>query len=243
MLRAAMAVLPLALGLTHPAAAHADGVQVTPVLVTMDGARGTTSLRVRNLRAREISFEVDLYAWDQLDGADVMTPTSELVAAPSVFAIAPGREQILRIARAGPLRTSLPETEIAYRLLLRELPSPEPETGGFRVQLTMSLPVFVAPRTPLTQLAAARVIDPDRGPSIRIENTGSAHIRLGSIVFGANQEGLESAPRYLLAGRSFTRALARDVGEVEITYAGADAQTPLTTTLPLDAPRPLHRVR
>jgi fimbrial chaperone protein len=242
-MRAAMAILPLALALSHPASAHADGVQVTPVLVTVDGARGTASLRVRNLREREISFDVELYAWDQIDGADVLAPTTDLIAAPSVFAIAPGQEQILRIARAGASRASVPETEIAYRLLLRELPSPEPSANGFRVQLTMSLPVFVVPRASHTQLAATRVIDPALGPSIRLENAGSAHIRLGPIAFGPSGERLDAAPRYLLAGRSITRALGADIGEIEITYAGADTPAPLTTTLSLNAPRLLHRVR
>jgi fimbrial chaperone protein len=243
MKRAAIVAIPLALALSHPATAQADGVQVAPVLVMMDAARGTASVRIRNLRTREVSFEVDLYTWDQVDGVDVHAPTADLIAAPRIFAIAPGEEQILRIARAGPGRASVPEEEIAYRLLLRELPSPEPEATGFRVQLTMSLPVFVPSRASHTQLAATRVIEPAQGPSIRIENTGSAHIRLAAIAFGPSEERLDSVPRYLLAGRSITRPLARDVGEVEITYAGADNPAPLTTTFSLHAPRPLPQLR
>lgn len=241
-MRAAVPLLTLGLSLTPPATAQTDGVQVTPVIVAMAPERGVTSVRVRNWRERETSFEVTVLAWEQRDGADLYTQTDLVVAAPSVFAIPAGAEQIVRLGLThGP--GAAPDQEIAYRLLLRELPSPDRGGAGPRMQLQMSLPVFVQPRATHVEIAAQRVADDTALPSIVIANTGSAHIRLGSVTYGPNDEPIERLPRYLLAGSRVTRSLPQGVTAVEVTYVGPGAAAPVTTALRIDAHAPQPHVR
>jgi fimbrial chaperone protein len=236
-----MALLPLALSLSPPAAAQTDGVQITPVTISMTAERGVTSMRVRNWRDREISFEASLYGWDQANGADILTQTSAIVAAPSVFSIPAGGEQIVRLGLVQRSR-DIPEQEVSYRLLLRELPTLD-ATGGLRVQLHMSLPVFVQPRATHIEIAAQRVADDDSRSGVVITNTGSVHIRLASVTYGPGENALERLPRYLLPGRSITRALPSGVEAIEATYGAPGQTAPITTTLRFDAPPPVPHVR
>lgn len=234
-MRPAVVLLASALSLSSPATAQTDGIQVTPVVIAVAPERGMASVRVRNWREREVSFEVNVYAWNQRDGADVYTPATDVIAAPSVFALPAGGEQIVRLGLTSGARTA-PDQEIAYRLMLRELPAPDPTGGSFRVQLQMSLPVFVQPRATYFELEAQRVSDANASHGVVITNTGSAHVRLSRVTYGGGAQPIERLPRYLLAGSSVARALPADVDTIEITYAGAGATTPATATLRLDAP-------
>jgi len=238
-----MLMLPLSLSLAPSAAAQTDGVQVTPVVIHLESDRGLSSVRLRNRRDREVAFEVSIFLWEQRDGEDIRSPTTDIIVAPSVFVVRPNAEQIVRLAIASSARGPAPEQEIAYRLLMRELPVVGEEPSGFHVQLQMSLPVFIPPRPPRAEIAARRVIDSDAGPSVVLENTGSAHIRLASVTYGPSDQSVERLPRYLLAGASITRPLPRDTQTVDVVYATSGANAPISETLTLDAPTPALRVR
>lgn len=240
-MRLCLLPLLLAAALAGPAVAQTGGVQVTPVIIAMAPESGLASLRVRNWREHEVAFEVEVLSWRQEDGEDVLSSTSELVAAPSVFAIAPAEEQIIRLARAP--GSAPPQRELSYRLLIRELPSPARDASGFRVELHMSLPVFVSPRPALAEIAARRVIRHGADPGIVLENTGSAHVRLASANFGEDDHPLERLPRYLLAGATITRPAPPEAASIVVVYAGADDPTPIAETLPLDRPLALLRSR
>ncbi len=175
--------------------AQTGGIQVAPVMVAMSSERSIASVRVRNGRARPIAFEVDVYAWSQSDGLDVLSPTRELLAAPGVFEIAAGGEQVVRLG----VVTPNPDRELAYRIMLRELPPRERHGSGLGFALEMSLPVFVTPvgaeanvQTHVEQRAEGRVLV--------MRNTGNAHAQILSL------EELDGepapTPRYLLAGAS-----------------------------------------
>ncbi|MGE0044471.1 MAG: molecular chaperone [Hyphomonadaceae bacterium] len=196
-----------ALIFSAPAHAQSAGIRVSPVLIELN-ARSMGSLRIANGRAREASFEMIAYAWTQEGGEDVVAPTQSLLIAPRIFAIAPGREQIVRLALAPEARGGAREQ--AFRLLMRELPPPtRPETQGPRLVLEMSMPVFATPPNASPSLHARRITIAGR-PMLALSNRGSARA-----AFTQQTPGL---PRYLLAG---AEALAPFNDEsVRIRYAG-----------------------
>jgi fimbrial chaperone protein len=201
------ALAALALGLflaAAPVAAQPSGVQVSPILVSVAPENGLASVRLRNWRHAETAFEATLYAWRQEEGRDVLTVADDVVIAPSVFAIAAGAEQIVRIAAPRPDA----DIERAYRLILREIAPADARESGLRVQLQFSLPVFATPAG-----ADAALVLRDGA----LVNEGRAHARL--IRVASDGEEVQ-APRYLLAGAQVALPYARGV---EITYrAGAD---------------------
>ena len=186
-MRPALLLVPLALPLAGPASAETNGVQVTPVIIQIAPERRLASVRVRNWRDSEVSFEVDVYSWRQVNGEDVLSETDEIVVAPSVFAVRPGEEQIVRLAVAAAARDA--GREAAYRLILRQLPAAEAE-AGLRVQLQMSLPVFAPPRSVLTALEARRG---DDGGVVVLSNVGTSVVRLAGVQYGGRRGDAQRA--------------------------------------------------
>lgn len=196
-----------------PAAAQSRGIQVAPVLVQMAPERAFGSLRVRNGRERATAFEVDVYAWTQVNGEDVLTPTDALVAAPGVFEMQPGGEQVVRLGAIAPSRTR----ETAFRVILRELPTQRADGARLGFTLEMSLPVFVTPANARAELTTqARP-----GPGIVLSNTGAAHARLISLE--SIEAGAIDAPRYLLAGAQAATPLPHGTRAVRLRlYEGGN---------------------
>ncbi len=188
------------------------GIQVAPVLVQMTPERAFGSLRVRNGRDRPTSFEVDVYAWTQVNGEDVLTPTDALVAAPGVFEMQPGAEQIVRLGAVAPGR----ERETAFRIILRELPTPQGNGARLGFTLEMSLPVFVTPRG----AEASLDVETRDDLGLVVSNTGAAHARL---ISAESDEGALALPRYLLAGSQAAAPLPRGAESVRFRlYQGAN---------------------
>jgi fimbrial chaperone protein len=202
---AAIAIAPLT------ATAQTGGIQVAPVLVSMNAERNITSVRIRNGRDRAVGFEVDAYAWTQINGQDDLAATRDLLIAPGVFEIPAGGEQILRLG----VRDFAAMSEHAYRIILRELPRPHRDGTMLGFTLEMSLPVFVTPRA-----AAPDVQTRLTGQTLILANAGASFAQI-AMFDGA--ERLE-APRYLLAGASAEIQLPEAPNALRLRVAGLDGE-------------------
>lgn len=198
--------------ITAPGAAGAQtgGIQVAPVLVSLSPQQTIDSVRMRNGRARPVSFEVEAYVWSQVNGEDVLMRTTDLIVAPGVFEIPANGEQTIRI---GARRQAT--TEQAYRILLRELPSEQHTGVALGFSLEMSLPVFLTPPG-----AVANVTSRVDGNTIILANTGSSYAQIRLV---QNNEHLD-APRYLLAGASATVDLPASRRAIQLIASGAGGQ-------------------
>lgn len=192
------------------AGAQTGGIQVAPVLVSLSPQQTIDSVRMRNGRSRPVSFEVEAYAWTQVNGEDVLTRTSDLIVAPGVFEIPANGEQTIRI---GARRQAA--TEQAYRILLRELPSEQHTGVALGFSLEMSLPIFMTPPG-----AAANVTSRVDGNNIVLTNTGSSYAQIRLV---QNEQHLD-APRYLLAGSSATVELPAQQHAIQLIASGAGGQ-------------------
>ncbi len=204
-------LLALAL-LASPSAAGAQtgGIQVAPVLVNMSAERNISSVRVRNGRDRPVSFEVDAFVWTQTNGRDVLTPTRDLLVAPGVFEVAANAEQVVRLgARASG------ETERAYRIVMRELPSDRHNGMALGFTLEMSLPVFVSPAR-----ARANVDAQPTATGLILSNTGAGYAQIALLDGG---EYL-NAPRYLLAGASAEIPLPAHANAIRLRAADSGGE-------------------
>src|SRR3990170_3108661 len=77
--------------------ASAGSFTVNPVNITLPAGRQAASLTLTNSDAAPVSVLVQTYAWTQVDGVDVHTPTDNIIASPPIFTIAPGKTQLVRI--------------------------------------------------------------------------------------------------------------------------------------------------
>jgi fimbrial chaperone protein len=205
-----LAVAPMAA--IAPAQAQTGGIQVAPVLVEMAPSHGFASLRVRNGRSHAAAFEADVFAWSQVNGEDVLTPSNALLAAPGVFEIPAGGDQVVRLAVPSPD----PQRELAFRLILRELPTQRRDGARLGFTLEMSLPVFVTPSGARAMLQT-RTETRGLGVGLVITNEGDAHAQILSV--DDMDSGALAAPRYLLAGGSAEVTLSARTNNVRMRFS------------------------
>ncbi|WZB66892.1 fimbria/pilus periplasmic chaperone [Achromobacter xylosoxidans] len=125
---------------------QAATLQISPVLVDLAPQQGATGILLRNPGATPIYGQVRVYAWDQAQGDDVLTPTQEIQASPPIIQVPPNGEQLVRLVRVS---KELAPMEQSYRLVIDEIPDPATSrVNGVVLRMRYSVPVFVAGATP-----------------------------------------------------------------------------------------------
>ena len=108
-------------------AVQAGSFMIDPTRIELGPDQMSATLVLRNQDKEAIVIQADARHWRQQDGEDLLTPTRELLVTPPIVTIAPGAEQVLRVALRRPLD---PRQEMNYRIFLQEIaPPPQP---GFR---------------------------------------------------------------------------------------------------------------
>lgn len=172
--RVARIVLGVFVGFIPPAL-WAEGLQVTPILLDFNPQQRALAVWISNTGKRPISAQARVQAWRQGEAGDTLEPTTELVASPPMVQIPPGQTQVVRVVR---MRTTGLFSEMAYRLLVDELPSAEPVAAnverasqGIQFLFRYSIPVFVG--------ASDSVLARDVPTSELVESSVKAHLTLG----------------------------------------------------------------
>jgi fimbrial chaperone protein len=159
--------------------AHAGSFSVNPVRVTLSANQTVAAITVKNEGTEPTVVQLETSRWTQQDGADVLTPSTEVLATPPILTIPPGGTRIVRV---GLRRAPDEQREITYRLFLREVPPPQALAQALRVALLISMPIFVVPSkapAPKVEWRATRTAD----GQIRVQarNSGNAHVQLGQL--------------------------------------------------------------
>lgn len=173
-----------------------------------------SSLSIKNQGDTEVIIQAELLKWAQARGVDVYTPARDVIISPPMFKIPPGETQIVRVHS---LLTDAVNQERTYRVILQELPSPNPLPSKHTIAtiLRMSVPIFILPETVGEAQLAWKVSRTEKGLLIRAKNTSNSHIQLtslklvddaGSVLF--NQKIFV----YILAGQSYTWSLKMGEG-------------------------------
>lgn len=115
-----------------PAVAEGQ-LQAGPTLIELRGEAGATRLTLSNPGQAEVAAQVRVYRWLQVDGADQLIETDDVGVSPPIVQVPPGAEQLVRLVRLG----SPPDSaDVAYRVVVEELPPPGPPASG-RVEMRM----------------------------------------------------------------------------------------------------------
>ena len=100
--------------------AQASSIEISPVRVDLSARTQVSVLTVRNAGEDETLMQVSLTRWPASDAMHVVEPSNDLVVTPTTFRLAGGTQQIVRVG----LRGAVPsQTEMAYRLIIEEVPS------------------------------------------------------------------------------------------------------------------------
>lgn len=204
-------VLAPVLGLMAPLARA--GLSISPPGLELRPGQQTAELRVSNDGEQAVSIQASLARWTQdAEGRDTESDSRDFVLYPKVFQVEPGKDQVLRVGRL-PGAPGNGDTEIAYRLTLRELPVDRGTGSGVGVLLRLRLPVWLLPLklqrdwSVEAPVAVARPAGPPRlGATVR--NRGNGRLRLAEVVYqsldadGRRLAELKVSGWYVLAGAS-----------------------------------------
>ncbi|AKP87844.1 fimbrial biogenesis chaperone [Achromobacter ruhlandii] len=177
--RLAGAILTVAISLAAQSV-QAATLQISPVLVDLAPQQGATGILLRNPGTTPIYGQVRVYAWDQAQGDDVLTPTQEIQASPPIIQVPPNGEQLVRLVRLG---KDLAPVEQSYRLVIDEIPDPStPLVNGVVLRMRYSVPVFVAGATPEPAPALAwHLSRQGREWVLRLDNSGTRYAQVASM--------------------------------------------------------------
>jgi fimbrial chaperone protein len=164
-----LAALGLAAGAVH-------AVTIAPVIVELSPARKVVSVTVTNPSESTVSFQAEVLAWSQPNGADRFEETDDLMVVPPIADIAAGASQIFRITP----RIVPSSREQAYRLILEDV---TPEIAGpansatVNLRVRHSLPVFVAGEgKPGIAVRVAQCAAPAGKGCVRLSNDGGHYV-------------------------------------------------------------------
>jgi fimbrial chaperone protein len=183
---------------------QASSIEISPVRVDLSAKARVGVLTVHNAGEDETVMQVSLIHWPTTDAMYAFEPTNDLLVTPTTFRLAGGAQQIVRVG----LRGSVPaQTEMAYRLIIEEVPALQvQDTTRMRLVVRHDLPVFVAPVAPdLHQVHMAIDCGPN-GAGLQLRNVGNSHLKVLRMVFlepaASKSEGDWKTFEYLLAGAS-----------------------------------------
>jgi len=209
--RLGQALLGLALCLGVTPTATAASLALVPVRLALTAKQPIGALTVRNDGDEATVVQLEVAGWAQSDGRDVYTATSEILATPPIFTVAPGGSQLVRVGMRRPADAN---HELTYRLFLQEVPPPpKADFKGLQVALRFGVPVFVGAATaqakgPVVPVAAlqwrARAGVGSGQVTLTATNAGTAHVQVTHFTLAPKDQAAppeHSSPEYVLAGQ------------------------------------------
>ncbi|HVR50720.1 MAG TPA: molecular chaperone [Pseudorhodoferax sp.] len=189
-----------------------SSLMIWPLDPVIEDDQRATALWLENRGSQPLSLQIRVLAWSQGDRSDSYAGQETVVASPPMATVPAGQRQLVRLMNTRPA----PEgTELAYRVLIDELPNAQNgEDGtrqgsamGIKLQIRYSVPLFVSgkdhwtkPRADKTRDAASAARPELRwrteraadGHYLVLRNDGSAHARLTAVqwVRGSDTVGI-----------------------------------------------------
>ncbi len=180
-IRTACVVLSLVLfAILFPRTGISGSFSVNPVRIELSESAHNAVIHVENTSATQVTIQMTTMAWSQENDKDHLRPTRELLSTPQIFILKPGATQLVRV---GALRKPDNEKELAYRLLLEEIPPLlPPDFKGLQVALRISMPIFLKPTKSATEkLEFAFSREPKKGLKLLLSNSGNGVAQISGI--------------------------------------------------------------
>lgn len=207
------------LAVATPPQAHAQALEVHPVLIEFLPGQATTTIHVTNQGTFPATIQLRPFAWKQPPVGDDQLSSSEALAfSPPFITLPPGESQVVRLILQG----NGSKAEASYRLLLDEIPPPTSVgTRGVRLALHLSIPIFTeADRSSLPALTWQLIVNGQGDATLIATNHGNRHAYFTTIA---------------LSGAGFTPVAVKSNGS---PYVLAGAERRWTVSAPAGLIRP-----
>lgn len=234
------AVVGMALAALIAGRAEAASLQVAPVLLDLPAPGNTTTITLRNTGVEPITAQVRVFRWSQRDGTERLEPTDEVVASPPVVQLRSRQDYTVRVVRVvgGPAGG-----EAAFRLVVDELPKPNPALGTVALVMRHVVPVFFTDRSASPAAVTWSVSRHGKGFAIGAANSGDRRVRLAAVTVRDSSGKVVAANKGLLGyslGRSAMQWVLPAQAEsksARFTISGMTEAGPFNATLPMSVVR------
>jgi fimbrial chaperone protein len=186
-----LSLLGASVSLFFSSSALAAVLHVEPIRLEMAADETVGSLNLTNVGDESVSVQIKPFQWTQKNHQDELVPTQDILATPPILSLAPKNTQVIRIGVLKPLSH---ETEIVYRLLIKEIPRKIYKTPGVHTLLQVSVPIFIKPHSEQKHLTwSAKKINPYEF-LLTLHNQSNIHIQCTH--FNVYREG-EKSPLFM----------------------------------------------
>ena len=155
-------------------ASVAGTFNISPLKITLSKNSSIAVIQLKNVGDSATTIQLQTMRRMQDGEGDKLQLTREIIATPQIFSIKAGATQLIRV---GMVSKPDPVNEIAYRLVLDEIPPPpEPGFKGLQVALKINFPIFVQPLSKSSpELEFSWTQTSDKKIRVSIVNHGTAH--------------------------------------------------------------------
>ncbi|QNH76709.1 molecular chaperone [Pseudomonas protegens] len=194
-----------------PAVQAASSVLIWPIDPVLEADQQASALWLENRGTETANLQIRVFAWSQSGFADQYQNQREVICSPPVAKIEPGQKQLVRLTRT---RDVPPGQELAYRIIIDEIPSAQPITpqdgaksaAAIRFQMRYSVPLFAYGAGLWSKEDTTRQRDPkgagvpdlswrkvavDGKTFLEMRNQGAVHARLTDVGF---KQGAQTRP-------------------------------------------------
>ncbi len=181
----------------------AASFNVNPIRIDLLSQKPTAIVTIENLADEPITIQAGVVKWDERAEGYIGEPSDDILLHPPIFTLRPHGKQIMRM---GLRQKNNQLVELAYRLVLEEVPGTSEPGTGLRTILRISIPVFARAAGPYQRQLVwqARRTGEDR-LTVSATNVGTAHIQVQTLQLKSANADLvrEDLPTtYILPGRS-----------------------------------------
>ncbi len=200
----------------------ASSVLIWPIDPVLEADQQASALWLENRGSETANLQIRVFGWSQSGFAEQYQNQRDVIGSPPVAKIEPGQKQLVRLTRT---REVPPGQELAYRIIIDEIPSAQPATadGGktaaaIRFQMRYSVPLFAYGAGLWSKEDSTRARDPkgvglpqlswrtvavDGKPYVEVRNQGAVHARLTDVTIkqaGQSKPLAEGLLGYVLPG-------------------------------------------
>jgi len=162
-----------------PQPLSAASLQVSPVQLELVAPRAASSVELSNHGTDKIGVQVRVFRWTQVNGADSLKATEDVVASPPMVQLAANGTYLVRIVR---LTKDPVQAEEAYRLLIDEIPDRQgPGQPAINFAIRYSIPVFFVATTAKNGTASWSIRQDYGHISVTATNAGDRHLRVAGL--------------------------------------------------------------
>jgi fimbrial chaperone protein len=197
-------------------------VLIWPIDPVLEADQQASALWLENRGSETANLQIRVFGWSQSGFAEQYQNQRDVIGSPPVAKIEPGQKQLVRLTRT---KEVPPGQELAYRIIIDEIPSAQPATadGGktaaaIRFQMRYSVPLFAYGAGLWSKEDSTRARDPkgvglpqlswrtvavDGKPYVEVRNQGAVHARLTDVAIkqaGQSKPLAEGLLGYVLPG-------------------------------------------